>query len=311
MGRRAGFHKEIIEMLENNADVTISLGGLALFCINKEKELEMAILQCPDHELLIDAYEITIDEVTGEHKRSRLIGPNPLDMERNIRIEVKNSKHQKIDRYINEQFEFDHERDLGDPKDFRWMVDLEGKMFGGRKLGRRHPISGADPKRLAPIITISDGVIYTRQRSTEKFAIISLEDDPGQSQLLGRIGFVVGLDISFKDRDGGEVLVSNENSRNSLPPLRNEPGKRYQIIIENLCELAGEPREGSDFRFFFDAVSHENGERFDLQRVVENGGRGDFTDTLARNREFSLDSGMQVCNISFLSQTKSILSLVG
>jgi hypothetical protein len=78
-----------------------------------------------------------------------------------------------------------------------------------------------------------------------------------------------------------------------------KPNKRYQITFENFCPPSEETRDGTDFRFVYDVISNgdENRveERFDLQRVVENDGRGNAEDTLASNPDFSLDMFPQPC----------------
>lgn len=287
-------------MPEVKPNVTISLAGLTLFCINDKQQLEVAVLQCPQHELLFDIQEITFDEATGERISSNLLITDKLDLKRNITIEVDNPGYSGITQCL--KGEFNRERDLGDSRDFRWVIDLEGDKFGKKKLRRVFPGSVAHPKLLSPIITITYGELYTEKKSDEKFAVISL-DCERRPQLLGSIAYRVGLDMTLKEDDCAAVLVSNGGADNLLPPLTAKPGKRYLITIENLCPLSEEMKDGTDFRFIFDALRNENGERFDLQRVVENRGHGGVMDVLPGHPDFSLDSEIQTCNGGYLGQT--------
>jgi hypothetical protein len=107
----------------------------------------------------------------------------------------------------------------------------------------------------------------------------------------------MAMDITSKD--GNEsVVLSNEDSSSNKVELKNQPGTRYLINIENICPPDKESTGGTDFRFLFDAVSSSDKgevERFDLQRVVENGGRGMSGEVVAGQSSFSLDSEVQAC----------------
>lgn len=295
-------------MLEQRPTVTITFAGLALFCLKKVNEndektfgaFQAAILQCPTHDLVIDILEITIDPKTGEQIGSKLFSHSP-DKSQNIKIEAVNPaitdikrKPDGVEKY-EPAVEFDRVRDVGDPKDFRWIIDLEGEQFGGQKLALKPHPSVTEPKQLGPIITVNNGVVYTEKRSDEKFAVISINNGAGQPQLLGRLAYKIGVDITCNVQNGGAVLLKQEDTEIRLPPLNAGPNQRYLITIENFCPPSEELREGTDFRFIFDAISNQNGERFDLQRVVENGGRGDVSETLANHPDFSLDAEEQPC----------------
>ncbi len=303
-------------------DVTITFAGLLLFCLNQKSEFEAAVVPCPEHELLIDVQEITIDEDSGEEKRSRLKEHN-LDLDKNIYIEVINSDSHKVELYQNNNIQFDRKLDSGDPKDSRWVIDLKSSEFNlkssefnpgeesnnaGSNGGDLVKVKGEHAKKLDPIITVTDGLVYTEKRSDVKFAVIPVNGQPRQPQLLGRIAFVVGLEISFKDTNGDALLLSNEGSKNQLE-LKKKPGIRYLITIENLCQITPGQGEGTDFRFIFDAVRNRRGDVFDLQRVVENGGRGNTDDTLPGHPDFSLDAEDQPCMGGMVSFDSSFSDL--
>jgi hypothetical protein len=285
-------------MLEQNPTVTISFAGLALYSVTKKNEFQVAILQCPDHELVIDVLEIALGE-NGEQIESKLLVSNRLTDEQNIRITAEKPKTTGIEKYENHSVEFDPTRDLGDPKDYRWIINLEDKKFGGHKLKLKPPASETEAIRLGPVITVAHGKVYTEKRSDEKFAVISLDKSDHEPPLLGRIAYRIGVDVTCDERNGGAVFLSKVGDQNQPLPLMAKPNKRYQITFENFCPPSEETRDGTDFRFVYDVISNgdENRveERFDLQRVVENDGRGNAEDTLASNPDFSLDMFPQPC----------------
>jgi hypothetical protein len=286
-------------MLEQDPTVTICFAGLEIFCISKKNEFQAAVVQCPDHKLVINVQEITLDE-NGEPIESKLLS-HSLDEQRNIKVTAEKPGTSGVEKYENRSLEFDPERDLGDPKDFRWIIDLEGEKFGGQKLELKPHHSVAMPKKLGPVITVSHGKVYTEKRSDEKFAVISVNNGVRQPEFLGRIAHRIGVDIRCDDQNGGAVSLSNAGGKNSLS-LKAEPNKRYLITFDNLCPPSDELRGGTDFRYIFDAVSNQNGEQFDLQRVVENGGRGNSDEAIAGHPDFSLDAQEQPCQGGNLGQ---------
>ncbi len=288
-------------MLEDKPNITISFAGLMIYYIKKDKEgedkeLQVAIVNCPDHEPIIDIHEITMDEKTGEYEGSRLIHQSRVDSN----INIKNSESNRVKQDIYDQVVFDRKLDLGEPRDFRWIINLEGEEFGGKEM-KIKAIPGAPPKRLGPIITIKDGVIYTERRSDEKFAVISLCNTESKPKYLGRMAYRVGVDIILNN--GAVVVLRTGNPADELPALENKPLTKYHINIENICHPTEPRREGTDFRYIFDVVRNEDDERFDLLRIVENRGCGGVEDFLAGRADFSLDSDMQPCNGAGFSGT--------
>src|SRR5262249_24849123 len=126
---------EEIKMPLNNSNptATISFAGLLLFLINQKNECEVAIVQCRNHELIIDIQEITIDQY-GSPLKSRPVS-HSLNTERKIEI----TATQALQSGVTERrgAEFNRENDVGDPNDSRWLVDVDGNKFGNQKLKLR------------------------------------------------------------------------------------------------------------------------------------------------------------------------------
>src|SRR5262245_8884357 len=287
----------------SNPTATISFAGLMLFLINPKKECEVAIVPCLNHELIIDILKITIDE-NGSPLKSESTS-HSLATKRNMEITAEHSLDSGVREYKG--VEFDRENDVGNPKDSRWLVDIDGDKFGNQML-RLSPHEYVEPERrksLGPYIIVTNGIFYTENISDEKFVSIALHDAARLPQFLGRIAYRVGLDIVSEERDGSVVMLSNAGEPSNTIELKKLPNTRYLITIENVCPPSEESRGGSDFRFIFDAVSNSKNERFDIQRVVENRECRKDEEFVSSNTDFSLDAVPQACMGGWLRKTDS------
>jgi hypothetical protein len=64
----------------------------------------------------------------------------------------------------------------------------------------------------------------------------------------------------------------------------------------------------TDFRLFYEVLNDPDGQQFDVQRIVENGGRGDPRAFLPSNKDFSLDNYPQVCLGCYLSESETLVN---
>jgi hypothetical protein len=295
-------------MLDNDPHVTITFEGLMLFCHNKAGHLEAAVLECPEHKLTVKIQQTTIDPTTKEIIGSETIWnksfSDPTSSLSEIGVEVKSAGKRALSLYTNSQVNFDRAEDSGDPKDFRWLLNLEGEEFGNQKLKN---VKGGP---LAPIITVTDGKVYSDCLSDVKFKLYSPNNSGFQDQLVGRIAFKVGVDINLEELEGESVSLSFKGAENEkVPPLKRDQSTRYLIAFNNRCSDTEKPEVGTDFRLVFDRVSNASGDKFDLQRVVENGGRSAAEDTFPGNPDFSLDLQDLPCMGGFLGDTEGFSSL--
>jgi len=198
---------------------------------------------------------------------------------------------------------FDRLDDIGDEDDFRWVPDLEGPEFHNRKLRiKRRSI-------LQPTIFLSDGILYTRQKTDERFARISLNGKPSPVPL-GK--FAHGLSADIMGLDGGELVLGNrsegespERSARCLIRLPQSDYVKYLITIENEC-LLGDETDGTDFRLFYEVVKDPDGQRFDLRRIVETGCYAEPEDPIEGRNDFSLDGFPEKCMVGFLGKTDTL-----
>ncbi|HEX8089308.1 MAG TPA: hypothetical protein VF762_10670 [Blastocatellia bacterium] len=285
----------------SKATVTVSVAGIALSCINKRERdrCEISILKCDRHRLTFDIQKIELHPRTLEPVRSCLI-PHSLSLDDDIAITL---AQPLSDEFINCERgtskymgrEFDRLRDIGDEEDFRWIADLEGPEF------HNHKLKTINRYKIKPTIFITDGILYTRQKTDEVFARVSA--DGGTSPVaLGRLAHGINADIACVD--GGAVMISNVYDR-GVPDAARCPSvrlpkddlSRYRITIENHCRLQDDS-EGTDFRLFYDVLKDPDGKRYDLRRMVETGPYGRPEQVIEDRRNLSLDGYPQNCLVA-------------
>ena len=287
----------------SKATVTVSIAGLALSCINKLKRnrCEIGILRCDRHRPLLDIQKIELDPKSGIPRCSSLV-PHSLSLDEDISINVvyhdtggRPNCERGVSTYMRR--EFNRLKDTGDAEDFRWVADLEGPEFHDRKLKIKHR------SKLKPTIYLSDGVLYTRQKTHETFARVSV-DGKASPVALGKLAYGINADITCLG--GGEVILSNRFGSELPEPgdrcsVRLPHGKhtRYLITLENHCKLPDE-LEGTDFRLFYEVIKDPDGKQFDLRRIVETGCYGEPEDAIEGRKDFSLDGWPQNCTVADL-----------
>src|SRR5689334_7851441 len=246
----------------SKANAIISVAGLALSCINalKRNRCEIGILRCDRHKPLLDIQKIELDPDSRQPVRSSLIA-HSLSLDEDIFIDVEypdtdDTAHcaSGVTTYMRR--EFDRLDDTGDEEDFRWIADLEGPEFHNHKLKLNHRY------KLNPTIFISEGILYTREKTDNAFARVPVK---GRSSSIALGKFAYGLNTDITCPDGSKIVLSNradsqspERRRCCSVRLPQNDCVQYLITIENHCKLADEA-EGTDFRLFYEVVKDSEG----------------------------------------------------
>lgn len=291
-----------LNLLYPDATATISLQGLMLFCFDRERRCQIAVLRCHDHDLTFDVFKVprsSPDECTGKTRIDHQIS---LDCD--IKISPKKSRDQGILSYKDFGSAFDRSDRSPTPdniNDFRWIVDLEGEEFHDRKLeliesGRSRFIeilkelfnregddyssllsNAKQPtiKELKPIIYVNAGTVYTQAISSE---MLLRRDEEGRHKMFGRVAYRIGIDIRCE-----ELTISNgsngSNGSNNNLNLVHSKDTLNVIQITNMCSLKPRPEYPeltagrSDFDLFYDVIRDPviNHRRYDLQGCINPG----------------------------------------
>ncbi|HWX41689.1 MAG TPA: hypothetical protein VN345_11115 [Blastocatellia bacterium] len=296
-------------MLDHSkANVTIAIGGLALACINGQKRnrCEVGILRCDRHKPILDIQRIELHPKSRKPLHSSLV-PHSLNLDEDIVIDVEYGdvaevSHCKRGVSTYTRRDFDRLDDTGDAEDFRWIADLEGPEFYDRRLKIKRR------SELKPVIFISDGTLYTSQKTDEVFARV-LASDEGPAVPLGKLGYGLSADITYPE--GSRVVLKNGSDSGSpankacSTRLLVDGCSKYVITIENYCESPDES-DGTDFRLFYDVLQVPGKRRFDLRRIVETGPCAEPEEALDDREDFSLDGSPQICLAGFLGGTQTL-----
>lgn len=294
-----------MQLEPEKASVTVSLAGVALVCINQaeKKRCEVGIISCPGHQPVLDIQKITLERGTGAPTSSSLV-KHRLNLDADIWITVHKSETEGVS-FHEKPGPFSRFQGEDDEKDFRWALDLEGAEFHERRLEMRRLAEKSDTA-LRPMIFISDGILYTEKRTDEMLARVSMNGDRNPIPL-GKVAYKIGIGL-FPGK-GGRVVVSNgpgAGTETKPVELSSNPNVKYKVTIDNLCSI-DRNQGGTDFQLFYKILDDPDARRFDLQRIVENGGRGDPGVVLKHHPNLSLDNLPQICLSGFLGETESLI----
>ena len=254
----------------SNAFVTVTFRGLAVLCVNEQRHGEVGILKNEHHKLIVEVKKITSKGVSKINY--------PIDTEHNIRIEAINPVMKGVTTYANTDVKFDKDTDQGDPEDFRWVIDLEGKDFHDSKLAI------ANPALLKPVFYIADGVFYTLKKTADMQGRVTWESDYPW-HFVGKVADTIAADI-YLNKKGAEVVLRSDVKGSEPLRLKRESGVRYEIAVSNERHSSTAMGDRSDFSYWYDVFRDDAGRKYDLRRVEEFDITGEATSLPPASRRF-------------------------
>lgn len=277
----------------------VTFRGLALFCVNRATRLwEVGLIRHPAHERTLTVYRL--EEGGGKTE----IPTGGLSMERDIRIEIVNPAAHDL---TYEPGEFNRRVDVGDPNNFRWVVDIEGDEMHRKHLSMK-PATG----RWAPPfqrILITDAMFRTLSKSSSEFARLRIAPPPsGGSSFLGRVAEGVCAELFCRESDDSAVVLRNQGEDGGIVLPMNAGVLGYEIDFMNMRPvdpLLG-PDDKSDFVLFYSVLNDPDGTEYDLRLVTDDKKIGRPIDD---DPERLFDGPHVVCDPVFLGQTSSLSEL--
>jgi|SRR5215510_11331957 len=237
----------------SKAFVTVSFQGLMALVINENREAEVGVLKHKHHQFTLEIKKIT------------LLGASVInhstDLGEDLWIEAVNPADNGVKKYINSKLTFDRKTNRGDPEDFRWMVDLEGKEFHGSRLAI------TNPERFAPMIHLNSGIFYTQRRSQQMVKRV-IQSNNVHEALLGKVASSVAAEIYLEGRDG-EVVLRYGRKGSERVTFRPEPDTRYEIVLSNERPESMRTMGESDFVSWYEVFADQSGRRFDLRNLPQ------------------------------------------
>lgn len=282
----------------SEATARIIFAGLFVFCFNENGQCEVGILKHESHQPQLIIQEIGPDNVprTLDHT---------FDLSSDLTVEAISPLKGGVRPYY--QPEFDRPQNVGDPEDFKWLTDLEGDEFHGRRLDIKSHIPGERPEALKSILYFSDGDFYSYLKSTEMYVRVPYKM-PSQEIFLGKTSHIVGVDISCSDEEQSGILLTDKEAGNELFLSKyrdaDQEFLRYEIIFNNIC-LSPASRPDSDFVLYYRLLSDPDGVMFDLRKAVK---QSDYylTGKSIEGTALIIDGRPIVCDSIYLSKTPTL-----
>jgi hypothetical protein len=141
-----------------------------------------------------------------------------------------------------------------DPRDFRWVVDLEGEHFYNRPLKARRGV-------LKPILVITTGLFYSARLTSDSYLALPNfpERDRGGMKPpseLGHVAAYIGADLCLRPKQA--LVLRAGRAGSELLRLEPEEGVTYELAVNNLDKT--EATVGRDFGYYYEAFELNQGE---------------------------------------------------
>ena len=232
--------------LPQNPTVKFSFRGLLAFCFNSRlKHCQIGVLSTDDHEMRCQLIKKRSDP-GSEEEQSLTISHGLLGQTSELWLDVEGgvtSGRRPAEPFIAGRWD----EPPTDPRDFRWVANLEGPLFYDRPLKVR---SGA----LRPILVITTGLFYSAKLTSDSY--LALPEVPkgvrGATKAPGKLGQIaecIGADLCLHPNQA-LVLRAGWNGPELLR-LEREEGVTYEVAVENLDKT--QATVGRDFGHYYEA----------------------------------------------------------
>src|SRR5215216_1073466 len=186
-------------------------GLMALRQDHEEHTLAVGILLAPEHEFTMQVLEKSAQGVsTYSIPMNQLMGSKG-----DIWLVEVPAQRNGVSYYQNGVF--DRKQGLGDIRDFRWLIDLEGKEFYGRKLA-------IDQQHMGVEVKFSNGEFYTKTTTRP------LQRKMGAKtfEYFGRAAQEIATDVFLED---GDFVLTSQASGTEILRLKQKPDTTYELVF--------------------------------------------------------------------------------
>ncbi|HWN10934.1 MAG TPA: hypothetical protein VNO50_16980 [Pyrinomonadaceae bacterium] len=229
--------------------VTIVFRGLMVFHPDPERKyFEAGILQAQEHKFRIQVRE---NSPTVVSTYSVPLGPFG-SLERDVwSFEFASSGSRRVSFYRNGFF--DRQRGIGDERDFRWAVDLEGREFYNQQLATK-------TDQLSPVFRVTSGEFYTKSKTRP----LMRNQGDGTFQYFGSAADEIAADAFL---NSGDVVLRSGKSGKEILRLKQKPNTTYEIIIENepLAHLEHVASTFTHFQYYYRLIAKPKAEWYEFK----------------------------------------------
>jgi hypothetical protein len=229
------------------ARVTIVFRGLQVFHPDPARQyLEAGILRAPEHKFQIEVREKSSAGVSSFTVPSESLRGAENDV---WSFEFTSSANRGVSFYQNGAF--DRKAGIGDERDFRWAVDVEGKEFYNQQLSTKQ-------NQLGPILRITSGEFYTRTRTRP----LLRSKGNGPFEYFGSAADEIAADLFV---DAGDVVLRSANSGKEILRLKDKPGTSYEIVVENEFITEAHGRSTGHSEYYYRFITKPRDEWYDFK----------------------------------------------
>ena len=236
-----------------DATITLRFTGLLVFCFNRQRK-RCQIGALPKNHKLRFGVTKKGPKMENDSEQTLTIPQSLIDQASDLWLDVEGEpapEQRTAEPFIVGK----RDEPPTDPRDFRWVADLEGEHFYNRPLKVRN---GA----LRPILSMATGLFYSATLSPDLYRTVPATSNGARRRVtkgrsLGYIAEYIGANIYLTRPDQALVLRAGRNG-SELLRLNNEEGSTYEITVEN-GDMPQAPA-GSDFHYYYDAVELNRGE---------------------------------------------------
>lgn len=241
------------EKTSQTPTVTLVLRGLMVFHPDPAREyFEAGILPAPGHR-----FRVEVREKTNSGVSTYFVPLPPVSdlVNDSWSLEFTNPPQRGISFY--QRGAFDRKAGIGDPRDFRWALDIEGTEFYNEQVTIKE-------NQLGPILRMTSGEFYTRAKSRSMMR----KQGDGTFHHFGSVAEEIAADFSIT----GDVVLRSAKSGQEILRLPRKPATTYEIILENQPvtegHMASMASNSDHFQYYYQVIAKPKTEWFEFKFVA-------------------------------------------
>jgi hypothetical protein len=242
--------------------LTIIFRGLMAFRRDHEEQsFAVGILPAPEHEFTIQVLEKSPQGISSYSI--------PMNVAKGDTWLVEIPAQRKGVSYYQNGV-FDRQNGVGDIRDFRWLIDLEGKEFYGHRLATNR-------QHMAVEVKFSSGEFYTKTTTSP----LQRRMGGNTFEYFGRVAQEIATDVFLED---GDFVLTSQATGKEILRLQEKPDTTYELVFENAPPPTHHvPMGANHFQYYYGFFPMPKSQWYEL-RVVPSA----FAQTDLRSRNLNL-----------------------
>jgi hypothetical protein len=237
----------------SKALLRITFDGLFIICRNNVQRWEVGVPNLGDHTFGVELVQITGNLGPTEE-------PHDIKLDRDISI----TPTPDLAPELFDPAGFDRLSDGGDPEDYRWLLDMEGREFhAGKRMQLRAGGRGYKAR-----IFIEGGKLYTAAKTIERYRRVKVSN-PQDDIELGKLAITAGINLDRADAGSRTILIKNVGGSSQPKTLSQQPGVRYELSFTHAPAAGTIPARETHFDHYYQTLKADDTDtRYDVESVT-------------------------------------------